>query len=208
MTSNRTSLVGTTKNNLVGDRSIPLRCHKQPCGSLIPLRCHKQPCGSLIPLRCHTWNKLRCRNEMQLASKTGLESHTQEKDNVPQATTHSSLEAFNSSICPSSMVGRSLSSSFKNQQTSLHSNKHKSWLLTSKTTSEISHESQIPRILFHILLKTTHTVSFESTSLSPQLLSHNNHITSFLHHLSLSMRETKFYLILITWLLITHWSKK
>jgi len=145
---------------------------------------------------------------MQLASKTGLESHTQEKDNVPQATTHSSLEAFNSSICPSSMVGRSLSSSFKNQQTSLHSNKHKSWLLTSKTTSEISHESQIPRILFHILLKTTHTVSFESTSLTQQLLSHNNHITSFLHHLSLSMRETKFYLILITWLLITHWSKK
>jgi hypothetical protein len=145
---------------------------------------------------------------MQLASKTGLESHTQEKDNVPQATTHSSLEAFNYSICPSSMVGRSLSSSFKNQQTSLHSNKHKSWLLTSKTTSEISHESQIPRILFHILLKTTHTVSFESTSLSQQLLSHNNHITFFLHHLSLSMWETKFYLILITWLLITHWSIK
>jgi hypothetical protein len=145
---------------------------------------------------------------MQLASKTGLESHTQEKDNVPQATTHSSLEAFNSSICPSSMVGRSLSSSFKYQQTSLHSNKHKFWLLTSKTTNEISHESQIPRILFHILLKTTHTVSFESTSLSQQLLSHNIHITSFLHHLSLSMRETKFYLTLITWLLITHWSKK
>jgi hypothetical protein len=102
---------------------------KQPCGWSIPLRCHKQPCGSLIPLRCHTGNKLRCINEMQLASKTDLESHTQEKDNVPQATTHSSLEAFNSSICPSSMVGRSPNSSFKNQQTSLHSNKHKSWLL-------------------------------------------------------------------------------